>query len=312
MKKVCLILILSLFVCLLASCSSGETSYDEAPTVGDSTSPDASYGNGAESSDTVVKDDTTVSSSDRKLIRNVTLQVETKGYDALISDLNARVSAMGGYIESSSIGGSAYESERSERRATITYRVPTDRLDEFLSHVGENCNVTARSEQAKDVTLNYVDLESRIKTLEAERDALLAMLEKADTTSEMLSIRNQLNEVIYQYESATAQLRALSEQVDYSTVTMTISEVLEYTEKKEEDTRSLGEKATDGFVRSCKDIGNGLAVLGAFLLINSPYLILFGGIFGGGGWILYLCLTRKQRAAKRLIKRAKQANEQQK
>lgn len=308
MKKLCLILILSLFVCLLASCS-GDENYDEVPTVGDSASPDASYGNSTEVSDTVVKDDTTVSSSGRKLIRNVTLNVETKGYDSLIADLNAKVSAMGGYIESSSIGGSAYESERSERRATITYRIPSDQLDTFLAHVGENCNVTSRSEQAQDVTLNYVDLESRIKTLEAERDALLAMLEKAETTSEMLSIREQLNEVIYQYESATAQLRALSEQVDYSTVAMTVTEVLEYTEPVEEDTRTLGEKASDGFVRSWKDIGNAFAVLGAFLWINSPYLLLLGVIFGGGGWILYLCLTRTQRAAKRISKRAKQENE---
>lgn len=302
MKKLCLILILSVCVCLMASCSSGsEKSYDEAPTVGNSAAPDASYGSNSESG-IGVKEDSAVT-SDRKLIRDVTLQVETKGYDALIADLNDRVSAMGGYIEQSQIGGSAYDAERSERRATITYRIPSDQLDEFLAHVGENCNVTERSEQARDVTLTYVDLESRIKTLEAERDALLAMLETADTTAEILSIRSQLNDVIYQYESATAQLRALSEQVDYSKVSMTIMEVLEYTEAEAEDDRSMGEKIADGFVRSCKDIASGFTVLGAYLLINSPYLILLGVIFGGGGVILYLCLTRKARAAKRAAKK---------
>lgn len=294
-------LILGLCLLTLTSCSSSGKAYDNSYFPGEA-APEASYGSAIDKSELELSQDTNVDVSARKLIRDVQLNVETKGFDTLIADLNARVTAMDGYIEASEIFGSAYEAERSERYATLTYRIPAVKLDEFLSHVGENCNIVQRSEQSKDVTLTYVDLESRIKALESERDALLALLEKADSTSSILSIRSQLNDVIYQYESATAQLRALSEQVDYSTVEMRISEVIEYTEPAKTE-QSMWEEISTGFVRSCKDIGAGIAAIFTFLAVNLPYLLILAVVFIGVPIGVYLFLTRKTRAAKREAKK---------
>ncbi len=277
MKKFSFCLILVLCLTLLLSCSSaakdGSASYpgEAAPNASMGTNPEKPSQGGEVDSNTAV-------STDRKLIRTVFLEAETKGYDALLTDLNDRVNAMGGYIEQSTIGGTAYESARQERVAKVIYRIPSAELEAFLAHIADNCNLTSRSESATDVTLQYVDLESRIQTLRAEQTALTTMLEKATSTSDILAIRNQLNDVTYQLETATRQLRTLSEQVEFSTVTVSIREVIEYTEAPAEDDRSAFAKIGDGFVESLKNVGLGLAAFGSFLLINSPYIVLIAGI----------------------------------
>lgn len=289
MKKLYLLLTIGLCVLTLVSCSKGESMDGSASMGKPAVTTSASFGS-ATSPDGTVNEDTTVDVSTRKLIRDVDLKIETKGFDALIADLDAKVAAMNGFVESSRISGTAYEAANNERSASIVYRIPAAKVDEFLTHLGENANILEKSEKTQDVTLTYVDLESRIKTLEAEKTALTNLLEKADSTNEILSIRSQLNDVTYRYESAMAQLRALSDQVDYSTITMTIEEVIEYTETVKEENR--WEKLSKGFIRSCKDVGNGFLNVCTFFLINLPHLLVWGGIITG---VILLVRRHKKR-----------------
>lgn len=296
MKKFSQLLILGLCALTLVSCSA-ESKGDNAADMRDpSVTTNASFGSTTDT-DATLKEDSTVDVSTRKLIRDVDLRIETKGFDTLIADLDARVAEMGGYVETSEISGTAYEAAKNERSAYIVYRIPAAKVDGFLAHVGENANILQKNEKTQDVTLTYVDLESRIKTLEAEKTALTELLANATSTDAILSIREQLNEVIYQYESATAQLRALSEQVDFSTITMNVSEVIEYTEPAEEDL-SLWEELSQGFVRSCKDVGAGFLAVGMFILVNLPHLLVWGGIIAGA---IFLIRKRKKRKQMRII-----------
>lgn len=290
MKKLHLLLAIGLCVLTLVSCSKGE-SMDGSASIGNpAVTTSASFGS-ATSPDGTVNEDTTVDVSTRKLIRDVDLKIETKGFDSLIADLDAKVAAMNGFVESSRISGTAYEAANNERSASIVYRIPAAKVEEFLTHLGENANILEKSEKTQDVTLTYVDLESRIKTLEAEKTALTELLAKANSTDAILSIRSQLNDVTYRYESAMAQLRALSDQVDYSTITMTIEEVIEYTETVKEE-QSRWEKLTKGFIRSCKDVGNGFLNVCTFFLINLPHLLVWGGMITG---VILLVRRHKKR-----------------
>jgi hypothetical protein len=296
MKKLYLLLTLGLCVLTLVSCSKSNGMDGSASMGQPAVTTSASFGS-AISPDGTVNEDTTVDVSTRKLIRDVDLQIETKGFDTLIADLDAKVAAMNGYVESSNISGTAYETAKKERSAQIVYRIPASKVDEFLSHVGENANILQKNEKTQDVTLTYVDLESRIKTLAAEKDALTELLAKANSTDAILSIRSQLNDVIYRYESAMAQLRALSDQVDYSTITMNIQEVIEYTEAPKAE-QSRWEKLSQGFVRSCKDVGNGFLNVFTFLLINLPHLLVWGGIITG---VIFFFRYRKKRKLRKIM-----------
>ena len=168
--------------------------------------------------------------SEEKIIKTVDINVQTKEYDAYIIALNSSVVACGGYVETSeSDMGGYYDSNR---YSTYTVRIPAEKLDEFLTSAGEKGKITSKTESQKNVTLDYVDLESRISAFKTERNTLMNLLEKAESLDDILSIQKRLSEVNYEIESYTAQMRVLENRVSYSTVTLRISEVERVSESK--------------------------------------------------------------------------------
>ena len=170
--------------------------------------------------------------SARKMIRTANLSVETKTFDEFMAKLEANILAMGGYLSSSSINGQSYHYEK-VRYANLTVRIPADTYDAFVSGIAGYGNVTARNESVNDVTMAYVDTESRIKAYETEYQTLLEILEKASNLDDVLIIQNRITEVTYQLESYRSQLRKYDDLISYCTVHLNVSEVVELTEIKE-------------------------------------------------------------------------------
>lgn len=228
---------------------------------------------------------------ERKLIRRVNMDLETKEFDQVISSLENEVSALGGYIESmNTYNGSSYTSHRETRYADMTVRVPQELLDGFLETVSGLSNVTWRSDNVEDVTLEYVDMESRRNALVTEQDRLLELLEQAQTVEDIITIESRLSEVRYEIESMESQLRTYDNLVDYSTVYLNISEVEIFTPTQEE---SIWERISGGFMDSLENIGKGFQEFFVGFLINLPYLLV-AGIFAAAVIVIVLKCSKKQ------------------
>lgn len=213
-----------------------------------------------------------VQSTQRKLIKNVDLEVETETFDELLADVKKRTEQFGGYIEeSSTYNGSSYYG-KTNRNANLTIRIPAEKLDSFLTMVSESSNVISQNESVTDVTLQYVDMESHKKALSAEQERLLELLERAETIEDIITLESRLSEVRYQLESMESQLRTMDNQVSYSTVYLYITEVTRYTPVQEQ---TPWEKIATGFMDSVFDIGDGLVNFGIDCVINLPYLMLW-------------------------------------
>lgn len=284
MKRVlALVFCLLLLVGVLSGCANevgrDEGDYNNAPGAGAELG-----GSGSESagSSNVV--------TDRKLIRKINVSAETEDMDVLLEDVNARIAQLGGYIESRNVeNGSAYEDYR-DRSATLVIRIPAENLDAFLQQINQASNVISTKETSDDITLQYVDTESRLKVLRTEEERLLEFLSQAQTVSEMLEIEARLTEVQSQIESLVSQLNTYDNLVDYGTVTLEIIEVEVYTEVEEEEP-TMWEEISQGFMNSLRSvgaIGRGLLV---FMLSASPYLVILGII----GLVTWLIIRRKRR-----------------
>ena len=172
-------------------------------------------------------DETSPAPVERKLIRNVSMNLETREFDALTKSISDAVTFFGGYMEQADVSGNSlyWSGERSSRYSNITARIPENKLDAFLTEVSGQGNVTYKNESVQDVTLQYTDITSRKKTLQMEQERLWELLEKAESVDAVIALEARLSEVRYQLESIESQLRTLDNQIVYSTVYLSIQEV---------------------------------------------------------------------------------------
>lgn len=215
----------------------------------------------------------------RKLIRNVDLSLESREFDKAVEGLNQLVADLGGYIEYSDISGRSldYKGEYYRRNAHFVARIPAEKLNEATGAIEELCNVTSRSESVNDITDAYYDVDGRLRTLRIEEERLLALLEKAERLEDMLTIESHLSNIRYQIESLTGQLNRYDNQVNYSTVSMYLQEVVEYTEQEPEPI-SFGQRIGKAFRNSLDfvgDFGEGLVLAAVTVL---PVLLIYGGM----------------------------------
>ena len=233
----------------------------------------------------------------RKLIRTVNMDVETLEFDSFIQFVQQRVKEYAGYVESSSINGNRYYYDNN-RYANLTIRIPEAKLDSFLELIGDSVTVTYKSENAEDITLQYVDTQSRIKSLQVEQEKLFELLEKADTLDAIIMLENRMSEVRYQLENYTARLRVYDNQVSYSTVHLSVSEVKRITATQEE---TFSEKLKNGFMNSLYDIEDGFLDFVIWFVSNCIYLVFWAVVF-----IVATVVIRKKVHKKKLMKQLKE------
>lgn len=216
----------------------------------------------------------------RKLIRNISMDVETDAYETLITSLQEKVSELGGYIEQSDMSGGSQNSYRHppSKYASITARIPSDKVDGFITAVEGSGNVISKSESTQDITLQYSDLESRKKSLEIEQDKLWEFLGNAESVDTVITLQQRLTEVRYQLESMESQLRLFDNQVDYSEVHLTVSEVTTFTPVAPESALT---RINKGLSRNFKALKTGTENFLIALIIGVPLwlpLVLIAGI----------------------------------
>lgn len=294
LRIICLSLTVLLLCLSLAACG-GDSGKDLMDNAAEGFDPDFNEG-GAEG-DLGGGDKVDDISTTAKIIRNVSIDGETRDFDSAVEAVKTKLSALGGYVESSNTYGGETLSggRRNARQGRFVMRVPAERLDEFLDTAEGLLNVTGFSESTKDVTLDYYDIQSRLETLKAKKTALEAMLEKAETLDEIMKIQDSLYDVIADIESYQSQLNVFDSKVNYSTVNLELTEVIEYTVVEEEEP-TLGQRIGKAFSDSWKALGvfgQGFLVFiaGAF-----PVLLILGSI--AGVVLLIIWLVRRRKKAK--------------
>ena len=228
----------------------------------------------------------------QKLIRKVWLDAETEDMSGLIDHVEGRIAELGGYVEGRQIkNGSAY-SGRVYRYAELTIRIPAEKLDRFVSGVAEVSNITDTRETTEDVTLSYVEYESKVVALETEQTQLLELMTKAKSMDDILKIQNRLTNIRAQLEQLKSQLRLYDNLVSYSTVYLSITEVKEYTPTTEPE--NMWERMGEGLSESWKDLVQGLENVLVGLVVASPYLLTWGLVFVGIGLIVRAVIRKKK------------------
>ena len=245
--------------------------------------------------------------SERKIIKTVKMSAETKEFDKAVDNIEKMCAEVGGYIESSTVNGNSLDSKKSSRNATYTLRIPADKLDKYTGDIEDSVNVTNITSNIDEITNAYYDAVARLSVLESQKDSLQKMYDSFTSYSDindMMVVQDKLYDVIEEIESYKARINAYDNKVEYSTLNISIYEVVEYTEPKEE--KGFGQRIGEAFVSGWTDFWHGCQDFAVWFVEAFPSLIVWALVIWGA-----CIIVRKIRKIKKAQKDSKAAENNQ-
>jgi len=230
----------------------------------------------------------------RRIIRNGQVEMETYEFDMAISLLRNIPESVGGYVENSSLGAERGRGD-GRRLFNIVMRVPVEQFDAVITQIEGLATVTGSRQWAQDVTDQFYDTQTRLNTLLIEEDRILSLIDRAESLAEILDLEQRLSAVRLQMGRYQSSLNALIQQTTYSTINVTLRELLEEDEEDEYipvPPPTFGDRLGGAFASSW---GGTLAVLQvvAVLVVGAAVPL---GLLGLLAWIGYRIYRRYRTA----------------
>jgi len=241
--------------------------------------------------------------SGREIITNASATVVVADIPGAAETIGEAAEARDGYVESMSIGrsgvvypvdpysGMAYDSmpyPYAPEGAWITVRVPADELSGMVRELSALGEVTASTINRQDVTEQAVDLRARIDAAQASVDRLTELMTQAGSLSDLIAAESALAERQAMLESYQQQLESLESMVAMSSLTVTLTPVVE---RVEADPAGFLDGLLAGWNGLVATL-NGIVVALGFLI---PWLIVIA-ILGAVVWTIVRAVRRRRAA----------------
>lgn len=231
-------------------------------------------------------------SLERKVIYTADLQIEVKSYQQSLNDITIQVEKLDGYIVESSM---FEDQESGTKSGQITARIPQKEFQSFIQLVEEGSSkVLESSTSGQDVTEEYIDLESRLKSKHVVEERLISFMEQAKKTADLLKISSDLADVQGEIEEITGRMKYLNNKSDLATVSIYMHESnvkLSGTGKEKLNTL---EQTKEQFMKSINFLIVTFSTVFVFLVGNLPIISIVGIII-----VVILLIIRKNKNKQR-------------
>ncbi len=243
-----------------------------------------------------------------KIIYSANVTVESTAFEESLAKLDELVARCGGWVESSSVSGSNYSDisrgSTRTRSASYTLRIPSERFDELMHSLSELGNVPYTYLYTENVSAQYYDVQARLTAAQTQEARLLEMMAVAESVEDIILLEDRLSELRYQIESLQSKLRGWDRRVSYSTVSLELREVREYTPETP-ITITYGERLARAWRGGLESVGEFFQDFLLWFVEAIPTLAILAAL----AFALYplgrkLVRRGKERAAARRAKRA--------
>lgn len=225
-----------------------------------------------------------VGATERQLVRTAQLTVDVGDAAAAVRQVRTAATAAGGLV---------VEEQTSDRRSSLTLRVPAAALDRVIDDVAAVGTVTARNSQVVDSTADVVDLDARVASQQASVARVRALLAQATSIGDVVAIESELARREAELDSLTNRLAVLRDQVAMSTLTVSLYGPGTVA-SDEPDVRAVGfADGLDAGWRGLVALGTAAAAVLGFVLPFLPVLVVLFGL----GWAARRVLRRRRPAA---------------
>ena len=222
---------------------------------------------------------------EEKIIRSASFTLKTVAYDADLESLQQLTASVGGRVEHLSSSGDQKSGQL--RRASLTLRIPSSRLDEFLAGAEQIGDVTAMTQEMEDVSGSYYDIQNRLETQQEKMKRLQSLMASAQDVSDLIEIESAIADTQYYIDLYSGNLKNYDSRVAYSSVSVSIQE----TRVTEITTVTLGQRILTGLQDSLEGLGEFLEDMLVFLVAALPWLAILGIVI----LIVRLIVKRRKR-----------------
>ena len=163
----------------------------------------------------------------KKIIKDGNIGLQVNNLQKAKRNVDSLVKSAGGYYASENL-------ENSEQNSgyQLTIRIPVTNFDKFVNSVESGSDkVLSKVITARDVTEEFVDLETRLNSKRNSLARYNEILRKATTVKDIVVIEESIRVLQEEIESTEGKLRYLNDCVDYSTLNLTISTEKDFTFK---------------------------------------------------------------------------------
>ncbi len=243
-------------------------------------------------------------SASQKLIYIGEMEIESEQFEADYAALKDQIAAMGGYLAGETLSGTAPVAYGDAGRyGELVARIPTERFQAFLDDADGRMDIVRRHVDVQDITEYYYDNEARIALLETRYAKLEEHLRAAERMEDIITLEKEMSEILSELDTLKGERRHLDHQVEYSTLTIEIREVVRsagVATSKE----GVGSRMGEAFNGTLRAIGVFFESAAVFLVGASPLLLMLAVI----AVIVLLCVRagKKRKAKKSAPKKAEQ------
>jgi len=223
---------------------------------------------------------------ERVVIQNADLSIVVSDVQGRMKNIQVMAEQMGGFVVSSNLYQSYTSDNVQVPEAQVTIRVPVEKLEDALNQIKKDVvEVQTETRSGQDVTAEYVDLQSRLKNLEAAEAQLSDILKTTTNTEDVVSIFNQLVSYREQIEVIKGQIKYYDEAAALSGINVRI--VAEQTVKPlvigKWEPKGVALEAVQDLINFLKGFVNFLIrfviyILPVLILIAIPFYLVFIGL----------------------------------
>lgn len=223
----------------------------------------------------------------RMIIHQARISTNVKDLEKAQHNMEQKVKNYDGYIVESNV----YLESDETSTGKMVVRIPEEHFETFLSEAeAEASKVLEKNVTGQDVTEQYVDLSSRVKSKRAVEERLLAFMKDAEKTEDLLKISTDLAKIQEEIEVLVGKINYLENQTSFSTIELTMYEnrvIIPEIENKDLNTWEKTKKQFITSTNSLLSIGSGIIV---FIIGNLPVLAFLAIIAG----VVVLVIKRRK------------------
>jgi Domain of unknown function (DUF4349) len=222
-----------------------------------------------------------------QVIRQAQLSISVKSgsFDSSLASVRSLVELEQGYVSGTDAQANPVTNDQI-RTGVISFMVPASKFDETIDALAKMGKVQTEHISGNDVSAQYVDLQARLANEEAQRNAMLALLGKAQTIDQIIQVQNQIGQITGQIEQLKGQIQYIEHNVAFSTITVQMTEAGAPVATAPSDSWGFASALSDAahnFVATVNYLITGLGAVGPILILLGLGFLLWRRA-GRPGW----------------------------